>query len=503
MVAVFFVIALMASAPTASLAATFSMQKVRRIVFPVIGSTNYSNDFHAARTGHLHQGNDVFGKKEQALVAVTDGIVRYVAYPQPSYGYMVSIEDADGYQYWYLHINNDMPGTDDGRGGGMNAYAPGMESGAPVKAGQLIGWMGDSGNAETTPSHLHFELHEPDGDAINPYASLQAARNIPAPVTPAVLPGEIIPFGGFRGGASVAVGDVDPSLDGEEVIIGAAAGGGPSVAVYNGTTKLESFFAYPAGFRGGLDVASGDVNADGIDEIITASGPGGGGEVHVYGASGTLLKILFPYPKFNGEIRIAAADLDGDGVDEILTAPGRGDGPDVKVFSGDGMYLRHFFTYSTSFRGGIDIAAFSATETQPGGIVTVPLSGGGPHVKSFLSDGSLRFQFFPYRKASRAGVRLSAYRDAYTEQPVIVAVPGGSDNADIKLLAIDGTLITSKTAFETWWRGGYDIAATSNGSVYVSTLAAKRRAAVRLVQERRFSFHDESRIAQLLTDAAD
>ncbi len=308
-----------------------------------------------------------------------------------------------------------------------------------------------------------------------------------------MLPGEIIPFGGFRGGASVAVGDVDPSYGGEEVVIGAAAGGGPSVAVYNGTTRLAGFFAYPAGFRGGLDVAVGDIDGDGVDEIITAAGPGGGGEVHIYSTPGNLKKIVFPYPKFNGEVRVAAADLDGDGIDEIITSAGRGGGPDVKVFTGDGVYLRHFFAYSTSFRGGIDVAAFDATGTQSGGIITAPLSGGGPHVKTFYADGAMRSQFFPYRKEFRGGVRVSVYRDAYTGEPVVVTVPGGSDNADIQLRSLDGTPITTKTAYETWWRGGYDIAAGSNGQLFISTLAAKRRTSIRLVQERWRPYRDHDR----------
>lgn len=74
---------------------------------------------------------------------------------------MITIAGDDGREYSYLHLNDDTPGTDDGAGGPENAFANGLQEGTIVERGDLIGWMGDSGNAEDTGHHLHFSIVDP------------------------------------------------------------------------------------------------------------------------------------------------------------------------------------------------------------------------------------------------------------------------------------------------------------------------------------------------------
>lgn len=154
-----------------------SAEVVRPIVFPVSSDYMFRDDFHEPRGGgtRLHLGNDILAAKMTPLVAVVDGYVNYVARPQASWGYEISLQDSEGYTYSYLHINNDTPGTDDGAGGEAHAYVPGIYRGARVSKGQLIGWVGDSGNAENTPPHLHFEIRDPNHEVVNPFLSLSAA----------------------------------------------------------------------------------------------------------------------------------------------------------------------------------------------------------------------------------------------------------------------------------------------------------------------------------------
>ena len=83
----------------------------------------------------------------------------------PTAGYGVVVRDDDGWEYHLYHVNNDTPGTDDGADTGTWRFADGIRPGATVQAGQLIAWMGDSGNSEGSVPHAHVEIHRPDGTA--------------------------------------------------------------------------------------------------------------------------------------------------------------------------------------------------------------------------------------------------------------------------------------------------------------------------------------------------
>lgn len=166
--------------PSVSLAAN----EKRDIFFPTERTATFTDSFGDARSGgRSHEGTDIMGKKMTPLYSAIDGVVSDIEIPEASWGYAITLKDADGYTYHYLHMNNDTPGTDDNKGGIDNAYAPFVGRGSKVRKGQLIGYMGDSGNAEDVGSHLHFEIRRPDKTAINAYESLMAVLGKPASST--------------------------------------------------------------------------------------------------------------------------------------------------------------------------------------------------------------------------------------------------------------------------------------------------------------------------------
>ena len=150
------------------------------IIFPVVGPVTYSDTWGACRgTGcsRSHKGVDIFAAKLAPLVAAADGVITSEVRSGLSLGgNHVIVTSDDGWRYLYIHLNNDSPGTDDGANPQGWIIPNGLRSGDRVKAGDVIGYNGDSGNAETTPAHVHFEIHQPGVGAINPTEAVQKAE---------------------------------------------------------------------------------------------------------------------------------------------------------------------------------------------------------------------------------------------------------------------------------------------------------------------------------------
>jgi murein DD-endopeptidase MepM/ murein hydrolase activator NlpD len=138
-------------------------------VFPVYGSASYTNSFGAPRanTG-WHHGEDIFAPLGAPVVAVASGIVYSVGWNDIG-GLRLWLQDRAGNEFYYAHLS---------------AFSPLAVNGAQVRAGDVLGFIGNTGDAETTPFHLHFEIHPAalmyqgyDG-VVAPYPYLNAWRRL-------------------------------------------------------------------------------------------------------------------------------------------------------------------------------------------------------------------------------------------------------------------------------------------------------------------------------------
>ena len=127
-----------------------------------------------------------------------------------------------------------------------------------------------------------------------------------------------------RGGVSVGAGNVHGDSK-DEIIVAVYNSGLPVVEIYNNLAeKISGFFAYDRSFMGGINLTTGDIDNDGYEEIITAASSGGGPHVRSFKYNAEIANVnFFPYPQdFRGGVFVATGDLDGDGDTEVITGPG-------------------------------------------------------------------------------------------------------------------------------------------------------------------------------------
>ena len=264
----------------------------------------------------------------------------------------------------------------------------------------------------------------------------------------------------FTGGVRVATGDVNG--DGiEDIVTSTGVGGGPRVRVFSGVdgSVLSDQFVYESTFRGGVFVAVGDVNGDGRADIIVGAEIGGGPRVRVLdGVTGAELMNFFAFDaNQRGGVRVASADFNGDGRDDIVATTGVGVTTRVRVFdAATGAILADFAPYEASYTGGVFIAAGDVTGDGVPDIVVGADVGGGPRVQIFSGTNySQVSNFFAYEPTFTGGVRVATADvngDARAEV-VLVAGPGGAARTRI-LRGADLVSLEDFFAFDVQYTGG-------------------------------------------------
>lgn len=149
------------AAANAAVPAGGSAAAVRSFVFPVDGPHSFADTWGAARSGgRSHQGTDIFAARGTPCLAVVSGEITQAYWNQGLGGTCVWLAGSNGVSYYYAHLDG---------------IAGGISPGAGVRAGQVVGYVGNSGNAAGGPCHLHFQAHPGGGSPVNPYSVLAAS----------------------------------------------------------------------------------------------------------------------------------------------------------------------------------------------------------------------------------------------------------------------------------------------------------------------------------------
>jgi len=169
------------------------------------------------------------------------------------------------------------------------------------------------------------------------------------------------PFGNkFKGKLSLAISNFNHDKY-KELVIGVASGGGPQIRIFSNQGKLLSggFFAQDKNFRGGINLAVGDVNGDSQEEIVVGHGAGLGPNVKIFNQQGKLLKAFTGFKKdFLQGFTVAVGDTNSDSKKEIILGLGSTGESVVRVYSNSGRLLNQFFAYDKTVINGLKVISY-------------------------------------------------------------------------------------------------------------------------------------------------
>ena len=207
------------------------------------------------------------------------------------------------------------------------------------------------------------------------------------------------------GARSVAIGNVAVTrgngspAPGNELVTAAGQGEVPQVRVVNslGERVFVPFLAFDRAFRGGVRLATCDIDGNGRDELVVAQGPGGG-QVRVLSLFGGIVTELAAFnafePGFTGGVNVSCADTNADGRADVVVGPDGGRAPDVRTYNitgGTATLLSSFQAYEPGFTGGVRVAAAAFPGSAVLGnfhIATMPGPGRVGEVKVWRGSGA-------------------------------------------------------------------------------------------------------------------
>jgi len=245
------------------------------------------------------------------------------------------------------------------------------------------------------------------------------------------------------------------------IVTGTGVGDKPKIKIFKSNGyQIGEFLAYPENIRTGLNVAVGNVMGDLAEEIIVAPKAGAGSHIKIFDRQGNLLREFFAYDKtFRGGVNLAVGDLDQIGYDEIVTAPMGGMKPLIKIFGSWGTPKNEFLAYDKNMKGGVSLSILNRGYWSQNQILTGAGAGAGPQVSIFDMEGNVEKRFFAFLENFRGGINVAAgdINGDFIDE-IIVGVASKAD-AYMRIFDNKGFLLSQSLAYPEGFRGGVKLVA--------------------------------------------
>lgn len=212
-----------------------------------------------------------------------------------------------------------------------------------------------------------------------------------------------------------APGEEDQPQLTQQLVTGPELGGSPHVRTFNnhGSPSSGGFYAFKKTFKGGIRIASGDIDGDNEDEIIAGAGPGGGPHVRIFEKSGQTKPLdFFPFhTNSRSGVDVAAGDVDGDGKDEIAVSQFKNAESWIKVYKYNEKkeIIGEWRAFGEGEEHGATVAMGDVDNDGKAEVIVGAGEGGGPQIQVYEANGERKpIQFFAFHPDSRSGVDVSA-----------------------------------------------------------------------------------------------
>lgn len=263
----------------------------------------------------------------------------------------------------------------------------------------------------------------------------------------------------FKGGVNAISADVNGDFNGE-IITAPFSSLESYIKIFDSNNKLDKqFLAYPKTFKGGVNISSIDLNGDGEYEIVTAPAKSYDPQIKVFDEYGNQKLSFLAYAKgFRGGVNIATCNLDGDSNYSIVTAPASSGGSHIRIFDKNGKLEKEFFAYNKNIIGGFSISCSDINNDGKDEILVVNNKSSNLVLDAFDGSGKKIKNITLSQSSSLKNYNIAFIKNIDEYKQKIILAPKGIGNSEIKIFDVSGKLLTSFYVDSKGLNGGVNIA---------------------------------------------